>query len=187
MHLDIGLKKIEVIANVSVIIVSVILGLVLVRNYLGPKRLQVTTSEPVARADSSTTPPKRERLQPGTAIDVAGIQWQGSEQTLLLALSTTCHFCSESAPFYQRLARERSKGTRIVAILPQSSKDSLAYLRKLAVNVDQVIQAPLMSMGVTGTPTMILIDRNGSIVDSWTGKLPTSEESKVISRIGLRE
>ncbi len=39
----------------------------------------------------------------GAKINLSGVDWSKSERNLVLALSTTCHFCSESAGFYQKL------------------------------------------------------------------------------------
>jgi thioredoxin-related protein len=99
-----------------------------------------------------------------------------------LALSNKCYFCSASAPFYQQLLRERSKA-RLVAILPQSVAESQSYLEHLNVTVDQVQQAPLTSLGITGTPTLILVDANGRIVKSWVGKLSPDREADVIASL----
>jgi thiol-disulfide isomerase/thioredoxin len=176
------LKKIEVVANVAVVAVSLLVGLVIIRSYLLPAGWSKATSASTI-TDPSTNLKKPSRLQPGSSVKVDGIEWQKSEQTLVLALSTTCHFCSESAPLYQKIARERGNGTRIVAVFPQDTANSTEYLQKLALNVDQVVKAPLGSIGVSGTPTLILINREGAVLESWIGKLPAIEESKLISRI----
>lgn len=183
MQPDNTLKKIEALANVAVIAVSLLAGLILVRNYLLPARWRNAPPASPAAIDTSSNRKKPDRLQPGSSVKVEGIEWQQSEQTLVLALSTSCHFCSESAPLYQKIARERGNGTRIIAVFPQDTGNSAEYLHRLAVNVDQVVQAPLGSIGVSGTPTLILINRNGSVLDSWIGKLPAVEESKLMSRI----
>lgn len=167
-------KKVELAANIAIIIVAVLLALVLVKNYLlQPNSLQ---SSPKAVTNS------HQGVETGSKINLSDIDWQKNRQTLLFVLSTTCHFCSESAPFYQQLVKERGD-TRIVAVLPQSISEGKDYLNKLGVPVDDIKQASLSSMAVRGTPTLILVDNNGTIKDSWVGKLPDGEESKVLNRV----
>src|ERR1044072_5939650 len=111
-------KKVELLANITIIVVAVLIGGVLVKRYLWPQ------------AQSS---PAQSRIQPGTKLSVPGVEWGKNERTLLLVLSTSCHFCTESSPFYQRLAQEKAKkeGVGLVAVLPQSVGESQKYLNKL--------------------------------------------------------
>ncbi|MFN2576679.1 MAG: hypothetical protein ABR607_03205 [Pyrinomonadaceae bacterium] len=45
------------------------------------------------------------------------------------------------------------------------------------------MQSPLGSVGVSGTPTVILIDNGGAVRDSWVGKLSEADTGKVLARI----
>ena len=49
-----------------------------------------------------------------------------------------------------------------------------------------VVQSPLGIVGVSGTPTLILIDRDGTVRDSWVGKLSEAQATKVINQINER-
>jgi hypothetical protein len=164
-------KRIELLANIAIIVVALLLGGVLVKRYLLPQPNQPAAADP--------------RIAPGTKLSVPGIEWAKSKQTVLLVLSDTCHFCTESAGFYQRLAQERAKRSdlRLVAVLPQEPAKGEAYMSKLGVTVDQLGQVPLNAVNVKGTPTVILVDNAGAVIESWVGKLPAEEEAKVISRL----
>ena len=176
-----AIKKIEIIANLSVLVVSVFLSVALAKNYLFSTSRQKTTDAVVAASTGTT--PANPRLQFGSALSIPGIAWAEGERTLVLALSTTCHFCSESAPLYHQILRKKSTNTRVVAVLPQTIDDSHGYLNKLGLSVDQVVQVPLGSIGVAGTPTLILVGSNGAIVNSWRGKLAATKEEEVINQI----
>jgi hypothetical protein len=115
-------------------------------------------------------------------LSISGVDWAKNGQTLVLAISSTCHYCSESAPFYQRLARERGD-IRMLAVLPQPVEEGRRYLEKLGVEVDDVKQASLASMGVSGTPTLILVNKDGAVENSWVGKLPTVQETEVLGSL----
>jgi hypothetical protein len=68
-------------------------------------------------------------------------------------------------------------------VFPQSVENSRTYLNKLGVSVSDVVQSSLSSVGVSGTPTLLLIDNEGSVTDSWVGRLSDSEAAKVIAQI----
>jgi thioredoxin-related protein len=69
-----------------------------------------------------------------------------------------------------------------VAVLPQSTSDSQKYLNDLGVAVDDTKQAALAEVQVGATPTLILADQSGSVVESWVGKLPDEQEGDVLKR-----
>jgi len=174
------IKKLEVLANVAVIVTSAVLCSVLVKKYfLSPKQT-------VAASRSSTSTasvPKTSALQPGTKISLPGVDWSKNSRTVVLALSTTCHFCSESAPFYHKLQQEKPSNVGLVAFLPQPVEDSRNYLDKLGVKTPNVVQGSLSSIGVSGTPTLFLVDNSGWVIASWVGKLADAEAARVMEKI----
>ena len=162
-------RRVELIANVAIILVAVLLGAVLVNKYLL----------------SSNQPSQSEgrQIQPGTKVELPGVAWGNSRRSLLMVLSTTCRYCTESAPFYQRLAAEQAQhpDLNLVAVLPQSPEESQKYLSDHGITVNDVKHAPPASVGATGTPTLILVDNSGAVLNSWIGKLPESVETEVIN------
>jgi len=165
------IKRIEVLANVAIIFVAILLGVILVRNYMLPRSR--APQQPAAS------------IPAGTKLSLPGVDWKANGKTLVLALSTACHFCTESAPFYQRVAQERAKAgnIRLVAVFPQPVPEGQKYLSSLGVTVDEVKQAQLESIGVIGTPTLIMTDGQGAVAESWRGKLPSEKESELLGRL----
>lgn len=163
-------KKIEAAANVAIIVVALLLGGVLVKRFLLPG------AEP-ARADP--------RVPAGTKATLPGVDWAKNGRTLVLVLSRDCRFCTESAPFYRRLAGEAGgrSDIRLVAVFPQTVEEGREYLDGLGVNVHEVMQAAPSSTGAGGTPTLILVDGGGVVRNSWVGKLAAPEESDVLDQV----
>src|SRR5690242_2897322 len=91
------LKRIELLANVSIIIVAVLLGVVLVKQLVLNKNTQPARPASAGREVSR-----------GDKVSVSGVEWAKNSHTLLLVLQKGCHFCTESAPFYQRLIKQTS-------------------------------------------------------------------------------
>ena len=164
-------RRVELLANVAIVVVAVMLGAVLVGKFLLPN------SAAVART-------KYAGVAAGDKVSIPDTDWAKSQKTLLLVLQKGCHFCTESAEFYRSIARVRAeKGVRVLAVLPQPVNEARDYLTKLSIDVDEVKQATLDSVDVAGTPTLIFLDDNGVVRDVWVGKLSAEKESEVLSRL----
>jgi len=166
------INKIELLANVAIIVVALLLGVVLLRSLF------------LSRPRGQPQPPTS-TIQPGTQLSLPGIDWKANGRTLVMGLSTQCHFCTESAQFYQRVAQERSKipDLRLVAVFPQSVPEGEHYLKNLGVGVDGVKEVKLDSLGLRGTPTLILTNQQGGVIESWFGKLSPSQEQELLERL----
>lgn len=161
-------KKLEVAANCCIILVAIVVVGVLVKKYL------LTTP--------AVTDPE---VSVGTRITLAGVNWGENGQTLVVVSQTGCHFCSESAPFYQRLVQEaKTRGNvRLVFVLPQPVAEGQKYLNDLGLFVSDIVQAPLKSIQVRGTPTLLLVNNKGVVMDLWLGKLPPEKEAEVLGKL----
>lgn len=160
-------RKIEIGANLAIMFVAVALGAILLRNVFSPP-----AGLPAA-------------IPAGTSIQLGDVDWARSRQTLLIALSVDCRYCSESAPFYQRLLQTVADrpDVQVVAVLPQQVDQARAYLETLRVPVKEIRQVSLGSIHVIGTPTLILVDGRGLVTHSWIGKLPPDKEAEVLDRL----
>jgi thioredoxin-related protein len=164
-------QKIELIANVLIIVVAILLiGVIAQRYFFSP----------------STTLNQPARVQPavGTKINLPDTEWSKQPKTLILALQKGCHFCSESAPFYQRLRESvQDKNVRLVAVLPGVQEESAAYLNELGLPNLEVKQSPLDTLQVSGTPTLILTNDKGEVTHFWVGKLSPEKEKEVLEQL----
>jgi hypothetical protein len=127
---------------------------------------------------------RNSRPEIGAKVALPGVDWSKSERNLVLALSTTCHFCSESAGFYKKLLMDvADRGIQVIAVLPQAPAVSRTYLDGLGISVPEVLQGPLDSVDATGTPTVLLVDAKGKIRKAWVGKLEPEREGEVIASL----
>ncbi|MGH9736006.1 MAG: TlpA family protein disulfide reductase [Candidatus Acidiferrales bacterium] len=154
---------------------------------LGSLGLLVYIALALANPRRSKLPPRSAPLRPGHAVSISGVDWGKTRHTLVLALQTGCHFCAESAPFYKALLKEQTGSWQAIAVLPQTVEQSTAYMRAKGYSIAQIYQLDLRSIGVSGTPTLLLVDRNGKLEKEWVGKLQPSVENEVAQTLGVRD
>jgi hypothetical protein len=167
------MTKLEKTTNVAIIVACAFLIGTLVRNYH-------LSSGPASRAQP---------IPKGSVVNLPGAASAGQQAaapTLVLALSKNCHYCQESEGFYQKLTalkNSSSQGLRMVAVLPESKEEAESYLKEHGIGADVVISASVSQIGVEGTPTLMLLDRENKLQEIWVGKLNDSQETQVIDRL----
>lgn len=162
-------QKLEVAANVLIIVVALILGGVLVKKYF-----------------FTETAPERKVPVVGQKVADTGIDLAANQKNVLLVLQKGCKFCTESAAFYKNLIEQtKDKNIKVVAVLPQSKEEAEQYMKELGISGIEVRQSKLDPLNVSGTPTIIVTDNQGVISDAWMGKLPPDKESEVIKKLTM--
>lgn len=171
-------KRIELAANLAIIAVALVLSSVLAKHYLSPS----------PSGDEGVHSRPHIELRAGMSLSVENVDWSKNDKTILLVLSTKCHFCVESAPFYRRISnRLRSSSVRLIGIFPKGQGDGQKYLEDLAISVDDLREVSLDSIKVPVTPALILVDSGGLVTNLWVGKLSTDKESEVLSAVACYE
>lgn len=157
-------KWFGIAANISIIIVAVVIVIVFARNYF-----------PAAKTSPHT-------IAAGARLTGQPVNWHASPKNIVLVLSTTCHFCKESSGFYRKLVKDCRSHARTVAFFPQTPQEAQAYLKAEDVQVDEVKHANFQSLQIGGTPTLLLVDSNGVVQKVWIGKLPEAKKQEVLDQ-----
>jgi thioredoxin-related protein len=165
-------KKIELAANIAIILVAISLVVVLAKRF-------------VFSADNQNQATDNIQSNVGAKVSQPDIDWSKSNKNLVLVLSNSCHYCTESAPFYKRLVQERTRRDtfRLTAVLPQPVSDGRTYLNGLGVDIDEVKQLSPGAIRIRGTPTLLLVNNAGVVTEEWLGKLPPEKENEILSRL----
>lgn len=160
-------KKVEMAANIAIIFAALLVSFILVKSYW---------MKPASELHPS--------IAKGQSLNLKKLNWAPKKDTLILALSTNCHFCTESAPFYRRVvAASRKDGLPLVAVFPQSVEEARNYLSYQQLSFNEVLQAPLSNIQVSGTPTLLLINQQGVVQRVWIGKLSAEQEKEALATI----
>ncbi len=158
--------KIEATANVIVIIFAIVVGSVFLKDRLAP------------------VAPEPNAVKAGDKLaNMDGWDWGAHEQTLVLGLRKGCHFCEDSAPFYQRLIAEQQQGgsnSIIVAVFPDTADVVKEVMQSEGLGVQALVGVPLERLKISGTPTLLLVDRSGTVLNAWIGILSPRQELDVM-------
>lgn len=119
----------------------------------------------------------------GTTINVPGIHLPSGEESLVLGISTTCHFCKDSLPFYKELTAQAKGKVNVIAVLPQPQTEAEAYVKAAGLTGTEVVSADLARIGVIGTPTLLLVDSAGKVKSAWVGKQDEAGQQKILAAV----
>jgi hypothetical protein len=157
--------RLEVVTNIIVILVAVAIGSVYLKDRF---------AAPSPQADEVKAGDK--------LVSLKGWDWGAQDRTLVLVLRKGCHFCEDSAPFYQRLVAQQQAGskTAIVAVFPDSDDVAKEVVQTEGLAIPAVAGVPLERLKVSGTPTVLLVDRSGKVLNAWDGMLSPRQELEVM-------
>lgn len=132
--------------------------------------------------------PLQSGLNKGDAFPrLEGINYGDSKKTVIVAMSSSCHFCQESVPFYRHLAELRGgapdQSFQLTAVFPESADAAKQYVERNQLSFDATTGANLGDLKLAGTPTVIVVDGSGKVLDFWVGKLTPEAEQEVITAL----
>jgi hypothetical protein len=158
--------RIETVANVIVIVFAVVVGSVFLKDRL------------------SSVAPEPNEIKAGEKLaNLEGWDWGAHDHTLVLVLRKGCHFCEDSAPFYQRLTSQPLQGgsnSSIVAVFPDPANEVKEVVQSEALGVHAIAGVPLEKLNISSTPTLLLVDKSGTVLNTWIGVLSPRQELEVM-------
>ncbi len=115
----------------------------------------------------------------------------GSNRALVVAVQPGCHFCNDSLPFYKQIIDQRNEkksGVKFVAAVPTADKpedaqklstEESAKFATAGAQPDSMVNLDFAAIKVPGTPTLMLVDNTGKVLNVWVGKLDSGGEKEV--------
>ncbi len=167
-------STLDMVANVAIIIVCAIAAFILIRNNFFNK------------PQAGQRPPE---AVVGEKLDaLRKVVPAGTDRALVVAVAPTCHFCTESMPFYKRLLEERDqKGskTKVIAAVPreEARAEEQRTMDSAGVKPDAMVVVDFQNIKVPGTPTILLVDNEGKVLDVWVGKQDSSGEDEILKTL----
>ncbi len=163
-------RIVEISANLALIFTAVVALTVFLRH----------------RTDTSTSSSRIAHAAPaspvGTKIDLPGVDWSQHKATLVIAISSTCHYCVSSATFYSQLTKV-SHPLPVVVVIPQRKQTASAFLTQHQITPQNLVSTDLVDIHVDATPTLLLVSSSGVITKTWVGELTDSQQGQVLTAI----
>jgi len=119
--------------------------------------------------------------RPGEVVErIPGRPWVTSPRTLVLAVRSTCRFCSESVPFYRQVFQiARDQHLPVVTVSADPESVTREFLSLNGLSPDGVHAVGRDSRLAARTPTIALVDAGGKAIACWTGRLNAAQEKEV--------
>lgn len=119
----------------------------------------------------------------GREVRLPGADWQSAPVSVLLQISSTCHFCNDSMPFYRKLMATRQASAAKIPVIVASA-DAVPvmqhHLVEQQVSVDKVLHSRLEGFDAV-TPTVYIVDSKGMIKRVFVGELDPSGQKELLS------
>ena len=121
--------------------------------------------------------------------EIAGVDYKQAPRTLILALNVDCRYCTRSVPFYNSVAEARRENAGqfnlVAAFINKDPELVKSYVEQKGLSVQAIPGVDLDNLGVHMTPTLILVDSAGKVLDSWRGELQPDGERELFAALGL--
>lgn len=110
--------------------------------------------------------------------------YSNAEATLVLAVRSTCGFCTQSMPFYGRLIDDVKRANRKIKIVAVSTDSTVVlqrYFESHGIALESLRTVSAGYLRIVGTPTILLADSSGVVKTVWIGLLDPAQEAAVLS------
>jgi hypothetical protein len=164
--------------NVGIILVcGAVVADIGYRNF-APRSLEPSTAPPAAQR------PRLDEYKPGeTLAALPGFTSRRGARSLLFVVKSSCRFCTDSMPFYQRVVQEvrtAKSPVQLVGVCLESAEACQEYFKRHNLTMDLTLGVPPGTLKIVGTPTLLLVDEGGKVAASWTGALPAPAQQQAV-------
>lgn len=172
-------KKMDLFANAAIAIVALLIGFTLIRQQIDRAHTAKALAASAAMQDE---------VRPGTSLTpIAGYPWAQHDRTLVVALRYGCIHCEHNMTFYKRLEdhiKQPDAKTSLLSVFPDDSFVARHDLDAHSLSgMPFVASVNFASLHVPGTPTLLLVNNKGTILQSWIGELSPREQDDVMKAV----
>jgi hypothetical protein len=116
----------------------------------------------------------------GQTVDVPAAWYADTPHTLIVFARASCAACEKAQPFLKEIVGLMSGHGAVVMAHPAGAPEAdQKFASGLGITGDHVMVAT-PGLRVRATPTVVLVDRQGRIVDAWEGA------GKIDTRLAIR-
>lgn len=118
-------------------------------------------------------------LQLGDVLDIPAMTWGDAPRHVVLMISTTCVWCSKSADWYRVLSVELShqRSVHLAVVHGEEGAAVARWLEERRIVPAEVVRVPkAKEIGLSETPTALIVDSTGRVTDAWIGAMTTAQQ-----------
>ena len=135
-------------------------------------------------ANNAPPPPNPPIYAAGETIDVPASWYNSAPHTLILFARKSCAACERAHPFLKTLVRSVQGKAAVVMGHPTGAlADDREYAKSLGIAASATFEAPAGLLKVRSTPTLVLVDRQGRVLNSWEGVGRTEKQAEITEAI----
>jgi len=135
---------------------------------------------------SSKPAPRPAAYAAGQTIDVPAAWYADAPKTLVIFARESCAACQRAQPFLASLvSKMQGHGGVLMAHAPGADADDLKFGVSLGLPADRVFITP-PNLRVHATPTLVLVDAQGHILDAWEGVAKDDVQAAILKAIDAR-
>ena len=161
-----GRQTFLAVTNIAVSLMALVVLYTLISSYIYRRGTELQSGQP---------------LPPATSLRLAT-----ETPTLLVAIKAGCIYCERSMPFYRQLAgmqRDGQLGAKVQVLVADEPVQAGHVLRIYGIQLPYIGGVDLTSMKIPGTPTLVLVKPDSTVVKTWIGALSPQKETEVLSAI----
>jgi len=162
------------LANVSIIFVCCAIGADVIQRRM--------SAAPAAAPSPSFA---YSEYKSGETVEIPGFARQADRPSLLFIVKSTCPYCTRSMPFYEQVARQ-FQGTgsiQLVGVCTEPDDACAKYFDEHGVKLDATVGVAANAVKIRGTPTLVLVNDNGTVKEVWPGELDAARQALVLAAI----
>ncbi|HYR30159.1 MAG TPA: hypothetical protein VEU30_16960 [Thermoanaerobaculia bacterium] len=163
----------DVLANLVIIVLGVVVIVLLYQRFTAKEEPHTHAQPANAGRPTPAAPVVGQNVDVGLRFVVA--------PHLVVAMSSRCAFCDESVPELKALLPKLGE-TTVVFAFPQRDEPQ-PYLEKSGLSQAHVWSGDFRSIGVRGTPTVLLVDGQRRLVSFWEGRLTPARSQEIVARL----
>lgn len=169
------------VRNIDRFSVAATLGLVLMvaatAGYIGWPR--------VASAIGMKPAPPPPAYAAGQQVDVPAAWYDSSAKTLIIFGREGCVACQKAQPFLKGLVtRLNGRAAAVFAGPSGADAQDTAFAKSLGITGDRIVVAG-PGLRVRATPTLVLVNKNGTVLEAWEGAGPPEKQSSILKAIDV--
>jgi hypothetical protein len=118
-------------------------------------------------------------------LEIPSVSWNSSPRSIVLAFTTSCHFCQKSGEFYAELSRAVADqaNVRFIVVAPEEDRIIRDWMNGHGISKFEHVRQNFMLHGFKLTPSIAIVDGEGVVTDLALGFLSRSEEKQVLDRV----